>query len=1497
MAIKFLNSVNADSGVLYVDAVNNRVGIGTTSPGFKLDVNGTVKAGSYLVTPLIYSGGGNIVFGNVAQFNDWVGIGTTSPSDKLHVVGNVRWGTDAFQGTLGYGTGVVAVSTSGTSTGTVLQLNAENRGIHITPSNNIKFVGYTAGLLTSDASGNVSVDTNTYLTAEADTLDSVTDRGATTANSIAVGGVTSQNFTAGVQGFSIEPGDSTVTTYRFDADRFRLYSGNFGEIFSLKENGNLGLGITDPGQKLSINGSVQAYNAIYLGANQTSGASLLRFNNYDATLVDQDDVQNIIQMNGRYWSGSNNQIVKTEIRSIKDSSDGNGGSALGFATQTGGNAPVEHMRINKSGNVGIGTTSPSSTLTVNGAIEILKDDISSTSEGGHLTFRAGSAYSYRYSVDNFADKFRIFRENDSDGTNGLVFMQFDTSGNLRLNQYGAGVLTTDASGNVTASTAYQTQATADGRYLNTSGDTATGILQLNPSAQGAGLKFSQVSDAGSHYQPTEAGVATDRYWLRFDHTNNASYPYLTNRTPSGAVVIKTGTAAGGSENEHFRIKGGDGVVDAYFTNANVGIGTTSPAEDLHIGNNNPVIQIGTINITTGNSKIQFFSGNNGTFNGYAIQYTKDTGVDRLDFIDGGGTAKVSFQNGGNVGIGTTSPNRNLSVVGQLSIDNSEVASSTAGMLFSADTASNKIYSRIANNNSTALPFEIISGASSSLYISTGGNVGIGTSSPSEKLEVNGVARIRRAGNGAEYLNISVVDTLTTFTHTEDTTDAGNGHGGFKFLSNGAATGTNELFQIANAGGDVLLINSSGNLQLPSYGAGYLKSDASGNITVDADIIEDTLDSVTDRGSTTTNNISVADLYATGGIINLGTANVSSGHINAYENMTFNIDSDNDDTSRYFGWYTNGITGAGTHLMRLTESGNLLIGSTSSNAQVHIVKSGSNATYGRGKSGNLDLENSNTAVTQGGWLSISGYMGNTVSQYQMGMITGGKDSAAADGNYAGHLSFWTTSGGANGESNSGGYERMRINGAGNVGIGTTTPENKLHVYGGRIVIDNVAAAQSAIQFNSAGAEKSVIYRPGGSNDLQFYKSGSGDVLRITDSGLVGIGTTSPSAKLHVYGSGTTYATIQAGGGDYAYVRLQTPSSGNGYLIKNTGTGNSVLNKSLYLWNDVGPIQFVTNQTAGNAVTIDTSGNLGIGTSNPTAPLHVIGTVRMGDTSDGLTFTSGSGIGNIIGVDTGFAGYNAVAIKASANTGIYLDTADNVGIGTTSPSDKLHVVGNARFGGGSSDQHIKILHGNGGSDYGAIRFYENGVNNQTIHAFSTGWQSGNPLVSGGSVNITGVYAVTLGDWNDPDAVIRNGGSTYFKNNVGIGNSSPSAKLDVTGSVRAGGKTTYTKVYGSLDTIGNAVAGLIAGSNGNSAMFTFTMYGGGEYQKIVYSCWNTSGTAWKVKKVIDEGTNALDITVDAEAATRNFTFVSRSGTVLYSPTVVIEHIGYSLDTSYLA
>jgi len=127
-------------------------------------------------------------------------------------------------------------------------------------------------------------------------------------------------------------------------------------------NERLGVGTTNPSGDVDIAGPY-----LFLGTeNANNGTTYLTLRNYDSTLVDQNDVPNMLRMTSRYWSGAASQLVETRITHIKDSSNGNGGSALGFMTQTGGDSPVEHMRINKVGQVGIGTSSPSTVLQVHG---------------------------------------------------------------------------------------------------------------------------------------------------------------------------------------------------------------------------------------------------------------------------------------------------------------------------------------------------------------------------------------------------------------------------------------------------------------------------------------------------------------------------------------------------------------------------------------------------------------------------------------------------------------------------------------------------------------------------------------------------------------------------------------------------------------------------------------------------------------------------------------------------------------------------------------------------------------------------------------------------------------------------------------------------------------------------------------------------------------------------------------------------------------------------
>ena len=136
-----------------------------------------------------------------------------------------------------------------------------------------------------------------------------------------------------------------------------------------------------------------------------------------------------------------------------------------------------------------------------------------------------------------------------------------------------------------------------------------------------------------------------------------------------------------------------------------------------------------------------------------------------------------------------------------------------------------------------------------------------------------------------------------------------------------------------------------------------------------------------------------------------------------------------------------------------------------------------------------------------------------------------------------------------------------------------------------------------------------------------------------------------------------------------------------------------------------------------------------------------------------------------------------------------------------------------------------------------------------------------------------------------------STYLK--LESSKATLNTGLNIGGSI---GQRIYAKNYGSLDTTGQAVAGLLSGANGNSASFVFETAGGGSggYQRVVFSCINVSGT-WSVSEDINEGGDRFDITSSGNGSTVTFTFKARSSTQNYSPKVNIKAFGHSINETY--
>jgi hypothetical protein len=236
------------------------------------------------------------------------------------------------------------------------------------------------------------------------------------------------------------------------------------------------------------------------------------------------------------------------------------------------------------------------------------------------------------------------------------------------------------------------------------------------------------------------------------------------------------------------------------------------------------------------------------------------------------------------------------------------------------------------------------------------------------------------------------------------------------------------------------------------------------------------------------------------------------------------------------------------------------------------------------------------------------------------------------------------------------ERIRIDTSGNVGVGTTSPAQRLSVSSGTnndgILITNTSTANTTAKTARVGfvgtdisgtiKEAANIYVvPDDVNyvgaRMSFYTRGSDTVaehMTIASSGNVGIGTVVPVAKLDVIGSGSN-GTIRAahpGNTSFGVVILAETTAGTddpAIVIKNYNGGSPVTygivckdNGSLAFNSGITP----TGGFGTERVRIDSSGNVGIGTASPTKKLDVVGAGAFTTSVDGTTLTvSGGGVG--------------------------------------------------------------------------------------------------------------------------------------------------------------------------------------------------------------------------------------------------------------------------------
>ena len=173
------------------------------------------------------------------------------------------------------------------------------------------------------------------------------------------------------------------------------------------------------------------------------------------------------------------------------------------------------------------------------------------------------------------------------------------------------------------------------------------------------------------------------------------------------------------------------------------------------------------------------------------------------------------------------------------------------------------------------------------------------------------------------------------------------------------------------------------------------------------------------------------------------------------------------------------------------------------------------------------------------------------------------------------------------------DRLTITGSGNVGIGTASPSQKLHVVGKALITDDVQLTGSSprIDFNSNGSDA-----------LRFYDTTNAtERMRITSGGNVGIGTTSPDALLNLESSTPA-------------LRITDTDTNAPYELKVDGGTFSI--------EEVSNSRTLMSMTTGAVITLDSlgsntvlnttgsvvvpNGSVGIGTTSPSYKLQVLET---------------------------------------------------------------------------------------------------------------------------------------------------------------------------------------------------------------------------------------------------------------------------------------------------
>jgi hypothetical protein len=1169
---------------LMIDTSGN-VGIGTTTPSSKLEVAGqvTITGGS--------PGAGKVLTSDAAGLASWATAPAGSVSGLTAAAGTGTIDNTNYAQTWNWSTATtqspLSLSANALTTGSLLNVTSSNAALNSTSgllnvaNTGASTTGMVARIQSSSAAGSgLTVLANGNVGIGTSTPSSTLDVNGTVSASIVGVGI---GHIGGGDGYGCSGCATSATFTPYGSDGITTFNNNWGGMYLFKT--------------ANVTKFIIAGDNVGIGTN-VSPSYLLDIAGTGAAIQDELRLQNNVAAENNAGSGllfGANRLTSglTNVARISglitDITDANYRGALTFSTASNSN-PEERVRIDSTGNVGIGTTSPSNLLTLYGSPNIqLSQSSGGVGIGAQLTYdQVGQARTaVGFGTASGGASYIIL--STEDGGALTEKMRIDGSGNV-------GIGTSNPTAKVEAvavpSLSTGIQVGAKVTVMGNSGDSAD-FVGVSSTVNNDDLGSYLSSQYGGYFSAGGAGSMMNSYGVyAVSSATDAStqsigvYGSSPQLGVSGESSAGTGvqgvTNSGVAVRAHASLAGGFGLYSFatknYFSGS-VGIGTSSPSALLDVS------------ASTG---------------GIALLSRADTSASSGDTI-----GKLQFWN------------NDTELTTQKIFADIEVQ---AAQTVATDAAAGNLLFRTTGTTAGGAPTE-------RMRIDSAGNVGIGTTAPGSALEVAGQVKITGGVPGAGKVLTSDAAGLASWT-----APSAGSVSGLSAASASQTLANTDFSQTWNW--DAVTAGSGLNLGSSSVTSGTLFNTASTSTAMTG-----TLGNFVLSGDNAAN---------TGSVLKATVAGVSSAAVplmvtNGGTGMSFRVnDNGSDSDATPFVVDNAGKVGIGT----TSPAGTLTISGLDTSTL--LLSNPTTQAGGFRNSPMLKLDGNvwngvggNKTMTSSIQLIATNYNGNpTESRLGLSVAT---DSAAPT-------------------------EKMSISSTGNVGIGTTSPENVLHIENAATTLMKVRSTgavgtgRSLIQVlrGTVGSEdgwdlSSNISNASDEFTLREVTSGSGTFNRLTilKGGNVGIGTTTPSSLLHVAKNFTTST-----GWDVS-TNIEADISGS-FASYNASVGL-----------DVGASTASTG--AGGAETYGVSSWVSTGNDAKVQTAYGIVNNMITHTSDfgysmsiqdSNSSTGGTVYGLYINLDNAATTRYGI-YQTSANTNYF---AGNVGIGTTAPTEALEVNAN-------------------------------------------------------------------------------------------------------------------------------------------------------------------------------------------------------------------------------